>query len=218
MVGRRRDGLELSRRPLPRSFFVRSSLQVAPDLLGRDLLCTSEAGVVRARIVEVEAYLGAQDPGSHAFRGQTRRNAVMFGPAGHLYVYFTYGMHWCANIVCGDEGVAEAVLLRAALVMDGRELAAARRPRSSERDLARGPARLAQALGIDGSADGADIVRGPVRLLAGEPVDPAMIRTGPRVGVSGEGAGTPWRYWIDGVPEVSAYRAAVRRPRSARGG
>lgn len=142
----------------------------------------------------------------------------MFGPAGHLYVYFSYGMHWCANIVCGAEGTADAVLLRAAVVVEGREVAAARRPRSSARDLARGPARLAQALGIDGSADGADVVRGPVRVLTGEPVEPAMIRTGPRVGVSGAGAATPWRYWIDGVPEVSAYRAAVRRPRSAGGG
>jgi DNA-3-methyladenine glycosylase len=171
---------------------------------------------VCARLVEVEAYLGADDPGSHAFRGQTPRNAVMFGPAGHLYVYFTYGMHWCANVVCGTAGTAEAVLLRAAVVLDGREISTARRPHSTARDLARGPARLTQALGIDGSWNGADIVTGPLRILPGKPPDPVTVRSGPRVGVSGAGGPTPWRFWIDGVPEVSTYRPGVVRKRSAR--
>jgi len=201
---------------LPRSFFARSSLDVAPDLLGRDVRAVSEAGVVRARLVEVEAYLGSDDPGSHAFRGQAPRNTVMFGPPGHLYVYFTYGMHWCANVVCGREGVAEAVLLRAAVILDGRDVALSRRPKSTARDLARGPARLAKALDLDGSDNGADIVCGGLQFLAGQPVSAAEIRTGPRVGVAGAGAPTPWRYWVDGVAEVSAYRAAVvRAPRKA---
>lgn len=208
----------LTGKVLPRRFYARSALDVAPDLLGRHVGCETESGVVRARLVEVEAYLGADDPGSHAYRGQTRRNGVMFGPAGHLYVYFSYGMHWCINVVCGTEGVAEAVLLRAATVLDGVPLAQSRRPRSTARDLARGPARLAQALGIDGTWDGIDVVSGPLRLFAGQPPAAADIRTGPRVGVSGAGGTAPWRYWIDGVPEVSTYRPAVRRPRSIRDG
>lgn len=167
--------------------------------------------------MEVEAYLGAEDPGSHAFRGRTQRNAVMFGPPGHLYVYFTYGMHWCANVVCGVDGVAEAVLLRAAAVVDGGDLAAARRPTSTARDLARGPARLTKALGIDGQWNGSDIVAGKLRLFAGHPPAAPEIVSGPRVGVAGAGAETPWRYWISGAPEVSVYRPAVRRTRSVRG-
>lgn len=177
--------------------------------------------MVRARLVEVEAYLGSEDPGSHAFRGRTRRNETMFGPPGHLYVYFSYGMHWCMNVVCGAEGVAEAVLLRAAVILDGADLAAARRRGGSARDLARGPARLAQALGVDGSWDGTDLCSGALRsetelqLLAGLPAAGGEVRSGPRVGVAGAGAVAPWRFWIDGVPEVSAYRAALRRKRSA---
>ncbi|MDQ1709893.1 MAG: DNA-3-methyladenine glycosylase [Frankiaceae bacterium] len=141
----------------------------------------------------------------------------MFGPPGHLYVYFTYGMHWCANVVCGRAGTAEAVLLRAAVVLDGRDLVIARRPRSTARDLARGPARLTQALGIDGSWNGADLVSGPLRILPGGQAEPAAIRSGPRVGVSGAGGPTPWRFWVDGVAEVSAYRPGVVRKRSAAG-
>ena len=211
---RREARVQLSDRPLPRSFFARSSLEVAPDLLGRDVRAVSEAGVVRARLVEVEAYQGSADPGSHAFRGETPRNCVMFGPPGHLYVYFTYGIHWCANVVCGQDGIAEAILLRAAVILQGRDIVASRRPRSTTRDLARGPARLAKALALDGSDNGADIVRGGLQFLPGEPAPATTIRTGPRVGVAGAGALTPWRYWIDGVPEVSTYRpAVVRGPR-----
>ncbi len=199
---------------LPRSFYQRSALEVAPDLLGCDLVCDAPTGSVRVRLVEVEAYLGSQDPGSHAFRGPTRRNATMFGPAGHLYVYFTYGMHWCINVVCATEGVAEAVLLRAAVVVEGIEHAQVRRPASSARDLARGPARLSRALGIDGSWDGADLLAGPVRILASEPPTGA-VESGPRVGVAGPGGVTPWRFWLAGVPEVSVYRPSAR-PGSAR--
>jgi DNA-3-methyladenine glycosylase len=160
------------------------------------------------RITEVEAYLGEQDPGSHAFRGPTRRNRVMYGPAGHLYVYFTYGMHVCANVVCGSEGEATGVLLRAGEVISGVEAARERRLTSkADADLARGPARLCVALGITLGDDGVDLDTGPIRLEP--PRHPvASFATGPRTGVSGEG-GTdayPWRFWIPGDPTVSPYK------------
>ncbi len=201
-------------RALPRSFFARSVLDVAPDLLGRVLVAADgRGGIVGVRLTEVEAYRAADDPGSHAYRGETPRNAVMFGPPGHVYVYFTYGMHWCMNLVCQRAGEAAAVLLRAGEVVLGEDLARARRPRSRELDLARGPARLAQALGVDGTLNGADLSAGPIRIHRGTAVDPRRVRTGPRVGVAGAGAPTPWRFWIDGDPHVSAYRPAVRRRR-----
>ena len=185
--------------------------EVAPRLLGSVL----RANGVAVRLTEVEAYAGEADPGSHAFRGRTPRTEVMFGPAGRAYVYFTYGMHWCMNVVCGPDGMASAVLLRAGEVIEGLDLARERRPRSKDRDLARGPARLTQALAIDGSYGGVDLLKrtSPVRLLAGTPVDPNGISTGPRVGVGGDGAATPWRFWITGEPTVSVYRPAVPRRR-----
>lgn len=174
-----------------------------------------------ARIVEVEAYRGGDDPGSHAFRGRTARNATMWGPGGHLYVYFTYGMHWCANVVAGGEGCAQAVLLRAASPEGGVEaMRAARRarsPRVAERDLCRGPARLCQAFGIDAAHDGADLVSGDrgLRLVDDGTPPPSRPATGPRVGLSA-GAELPWRYWVPDHPGVSAYRpAAPRRRRQA---
>jgi DNA-3-methyladenine glycosylase len=202
-------------RPVPREFFDRPVLEVAPDLLGAVIEHRSPQGVVAVRLTEVEAYDGERDPGSHAFRGQTPRNAVMFGPPGHVYVYFTYGMHWCMNLVCGPEGLASAVLLRAGEVVVGEPLALARRTTAkSARDLARGPARLTVALGIDGTYDGADAAdaASPLRVVTGWS-DPASVRTGPRVGVSGDGAHHPWRFWLDGEPTVSTYRPAVRRRR-----
>jgi DNA-3-methyladenine glycosylase len=187
--------------------------QVAPTLLGAIL----RAGDVAVRLTEVEAYAGEFDPGSHAFRGRTPRTEVMFGPPGRAYVYFTYGMHWCMNVVTGPEGDASAVLLRAGEVVDGLETARARRPHLSDRDLARGPARLTKALGIDGSYDGTDLFArsSPLLLLPGEPIDPAAVRSGPRVGVAGAGAATPWRFWLDGEPTVSAYKPAVPRARGS---
>jgi DNA-3-methyladenine glycosylase len=179
-------------------------LDVAPLLLG----ATLRHGGVTIRITEVEAYDGANDPGSHAFRGPTRRNEVMFGPAGHLYTYFTYGMHHCANVVCGPEGVASAVLLRAGEVVEGLEAARARRGRSPDRDLARGPARLCSALGLDLTHNGLDL---DGALVLGEPVEPAAISTGPRVGLR-LAADRPWRFWITGEPSVSRYVAARPRP------
>jgi DNA-3-methyladenine glycosylase len=180
-------------------------LEVAPRLLGSTL----RHGPVACRITEVEAYDGPHDPGSHAFRGRTPRNAVMFGPAGHLYVYFTYGMHFCCNVVCGPEGTPSAVLLRAGAVLEGLELARSRRPAArSDRDLARGPARLCQALGIGREHNGHDLTRVPLVLERGPAV--TEVRTGPRVGLR-EAADRPWRFWLPDEPSVSVYRPAVRR-------
>ncbi|MDO3704273.1 DNA-3-methyladenine glycosylase [Micromonospora sp. C28SCA-DRY-2] len=187
-------------------------LPAARGLLG----CRLTAGGVTVRITEVEAYAGtAGDPASHAHRGRTPRNAVMFGPAGHAYVYFTYGMHWCMNVVTGPAGEAAAVLLRAGEVVDGLDVARARRPAvRRDVDLARGPARLCAALGIDRSAYGSHLLGdGPVRLRpADAPVPADAVAAGPRVGVTGA-HDLPWRFWIAGDPTVSAYRRHVPRTR-----
>jgi DNA-3-methyladenine glycosylase len=181
-------------------------LEIAPRLLGGVL----RHGRVACRITEVEAYDGPNDPGSHAYRGPTPRNAVMFGAAGHLYVYFTYGMHWCCNVVCGPEGTASAVLLRAGEVVDGVETARGRRPAArSDRELARGPARLCQALAIGRDQNGHDLAAPPLTLELGAPED--EVRSGPRVGLRAA-ADRPWRFWLPDEPTVSTYRpAAVRR-------
>ena len=207
---------------IPREFFARPSVEVAPDLLGCVLEHETADGLVAVELTEVEAYAGRSDPASHAYRGKTRRNAVMFGPPGHAYVYFTYGMHFCVNMVClGEEGSASAVLLRAGAIIAGEDLARARRARGpgvvASRDLARGPARLCQALAIDRSLDGADVcvAQSPLRVRAGagHPARSATILTGPRVGVS-SAAEIPWRFWYEGDPTVSVYRPHVpRRPK-----
>lgn len=186
---------------------------VAPLLLGG--LITSDLGDERVviRLTEVEAYGGVgEDPGSHAFRRQTPRNASMFGPAGHAYVYFTYGMHWCLNVVTGPMGSAGAVLLRAGEVVDGVEVARARRgERVRDRDLARGPARLAVALGVDRDVDGIDLLPTTARLRLTMPVEQASVVTaGPRTGVAGAGAHMPWRFHLPAEPSVSPYRRATR--------
>ncbi|WP_298331349.1 DNA-3-methyladenine glycosylase [Haloactinopolyspora sp.] len=204
------------RRSINRSDLARTGLEVAPELLGCVLRHESAEGVVAVRLTEVEAYMGADDPGSHAYRGRTKRNEVMFGPAGHLYVYFTYGMHFCANVVCGEPGRATAVLLRAGEVVEGEELAYARRTAAgavrARHDLGRGPARLAVALGLDRAHNGCDVLgAGPVTLLPRDGDAPADISTGPRVGVrgvGGDGDVHPWRFWITGDPTVSRYRRA----------
>jgi DNA-3-methyladenine glycosylase len=241
-----------------RAFLARPATEVAPELLGCVLEHETAAGLVAVELTEVEAYAGQADPASHAYRGMTRRNAVMFGPPGHAYVYFTYGMHFCVNVVCSGEGSVSAVLLRAGAVIEGEDLARARRshrrpgraqnqetsppaaPRQAPlawRDLARGPARLCQALDIDRSLDGADVcvASSPLRLrpagrdgYAGAGIttrlgaglasgdDPAQtprtIASGPRVGVS-MAAEVPWRFWFAGDPTVSVYRAHVPRQR-----
>ena len=183
-------------------------LDVAPRLLGAVL----RHGGVAVRITEVEAYDGPNDPGSHAYRGQTDRNAVMFGPPGRLYVYFTYGMHHCCNVVCGPTETPSAVLVRAGEVVDGIDVARSRRGGVIDRDLARGPARLCQALDITRDQNGADVSSGPLTLVRGDPI--TDHRTGPRVGLRGA-PDRPWRYWIPGEPTVSAYRPAKPRPRPA---
>jgi DNA-3-methyladenine glycosylase len=191
-------------------------LDVARGLLGQVLEARSPAGTVALRLTEVEAYAGAADPASHAFRGRTARNDVMFGPAGHLYVYFVYGMHWCCNVVCGPEGMPNAVLLRAGVVVSGVDLARSRRVSTrSDVDLARGPARLATALGIDSAANGIDLCAGAsaVRLLAGDPTPDELVHRGPRVGVAAAGE-LPWRLWVAGDPSVSQYRPGGGRRRS----
>jgi DNA-3-methyladenine glycosylase len=196
---------------LGRGFFDAPSLDVAPRLLGQIIEHRTPDGVVRVRLTEVEAYLGGDDPASHAFRGRTPRNSVMFGPPGFVYVYFTYGMHYCANLVCGPDDVASAVLLRAGRVIDGIALATDRRKGAAERDLARGPARLAVALGIGRADNGLDacVRPSPLRALRGTSVADSY-RTGPRVGVS-TGVDVAWRFWIDGDDTVSAYRRHVSR-------
>ncbi|MCX5379143.1 DNA-3-methyladenine glycosylase [Streptomyces sp. NBC_00091] len=206
------------RTPLPRSFFDRPVLTVAPDLLGRILVRRTPDGPLELRITEVEAYEGPADPGSHAYRGRTARNASMFGPPGHAYVYFIYGMWFSLNLVCGPPGHASGVLLRAGEVTVGAELAAKRRLSArNPHELAKGPARLATALDVDRSLDGADLCGGPdspLSLLAGTPTPPDLVGNGPRTGVSGAGAVHPYRYWITGDPTVSPYRphAPRRRP------
>jgi DNA-3-methyladenine glycosylase len=181
-------------------------LDVAPRLLGGTL----RHGPVAVRLTEVEAYDGANDAGSHAYRGPTPRTTVMFGPPGHLYCYFTYGMHVCCNVVTGPDGLASAVLLRAGEIVEGIEVARARRPGSTDRDLARGPARLCRALGIELADNGNDLVTGPITLQLGEQVP--EVSTGPRVGLRGD-PDVPWRFWATGDPTVSAYRPAVVRRR-----
>jgi DNA-3-methyladenine glycosylase len=190
------------RRVLTRSFYARDSRTVAPELLNKVLVRDDGR---RARIVEVEAYEGSIDPGSHAYRGETRRNRTMFRGPGLLYVYFTYGMHWCANAVCGEVGSGVAVLLRAGAPLEGRDLMRKARPRARlERDLCSGPAKLCQAFGIEGSFDGADLVRRDrgVWIADDGTPPPARPRRSTRIGLS---AGTehPWRWFVDGDPNVS---------------
>ena len=212
------DGLDPGS-PLPGAFYDRPVLEVAHDLLGCVIEHRSAAGRVAVRLTEVEAYDGETDPGSHAFRGRTARNATMFGPPGRTYVYFTYGMHWCLNLVSSPAGAASAVLLRAGDVVSGAPLARRRRTTSrTDRDLARGPARLTVALGVTGELDGTDATDpGSVLVVrVGPRPDPDRVLTGPRVGVAGEGGRVPWRFWLSGEPSVSPYRpAAAPRQRVA---
>ncbi|WP_083259897.1 DNA-3-methyladenine glycosylase [Cellulosimicrobium cellulans] len=207
---------------LARDWFARDVHDVARDLLGAFLIRRSEDGVVTLRVTEVEAYDGERDPGSHAYRGRTERNRAMFGEPGHLYVYRHLGLHHCVNVVTGPEGRASAVLLRAGEVVRGADVARARRTArgrcDTDRQIARGPARLAVALDLDLRLYGADLTDPDGALVVHRPAAPArpQIATGPRVGVSGTGGdGTlyPWRYWIADDPTVSAYRRVSARSR-----
>jgi len=204
--------------PVDRGLLAGDPVDVAPELLGKLLVVGDRAG----RIVEVEAYRGESDPASHAYRGRTARNSTMFGRAGLCYVYFTYGMHFCVNVVCGSEDEARAVLIRALAPERGldamRSARMARRATSpADRELCRGPANLAQALGIDRSHDGCDLLApglrsdgsGGPRLLDDRAPAPTRIGRGPRVGVRAAGAGLRWRFWVLGDPCVSGPRAAA---------
>ncbi|MFC9847543.1 DNA-3-methyladenine glycosylase [Streptomyces sp. NPDC060223] len=190
--------------------------EVAPKLLGAILTHETPEGTVSIAITETEAYSGSDDPASHAYRGRTPRNAVMFGRAGHLYVYRSHGLHWCANVVTGADGVATAVLIRAGRVIEGEDLARERRGNKVEGPrLARGPGNLCQALGITAEHNGTDLLTGAsVALSGGEPVPAALIRAGPRVGVS---KAHDWqhRFYLAGDPTVSAYRLSPRAKPSA---
>jgi len=192
-------------RPISRRFLARDSRQVAPELLNKLLV----AGPCIGRIVEVEAYAGHEDPGSHAYRGQTPRNATMFGPAGHLYVYFTYGMHWCANVVTGAPGVAQAVLLRALAPVEGLDVMRSRRARArADWQLCAGPARLCEALAITGAFDGTDLTRrhdSRPWLADDGVVPPPTPGVSRRVGLS-KGVEHPWRWWVPDDPNVSRSR------------
>ncbi|WP_375493425.1 DNA-3-methyladenine glycosylase [uncultured Jatrophihabitans sp.] len=194
------------------------ALTLAPRLLGAVLVSAVGGEDVAVRLTEVEAYEGVDDPASHAFRGRTNRTAVMFGPPGHLYCYFTYGMHWCANVVCGPDGTAAAVLLRAGEVVDGLPVARARRPAAKrDADLARGPARLATCLGLGAATNGVDLFDpgSPVRLAAVASRRPRGVQAGPRVGISAA-ADRLWRFWLADEPSVSAYKAGTRATRGHR--
>jgi DNA-3-methyladenine glycosylase len=200
---------------LPRSFYARAATEVAPDLLGQVLVRELPDGTrAAARIVEVEAY-GPDDPASHAFRGMTPRNARMFGPPGHLYVYFTYGMHFCMNAVCGRAGQGTAVLFRAGEPLEGVEGMRVRRGRERILELCSGPGRFTQALGVTRSEDGADLVDGPSVWVERASRSEAIV-TGIRIGV--RETTRSWRYWLEGNSFVSRGRPGppTRKTRASR--
>lgn len=218
----RKPGTDAGREPapLPRAFYARPAPVVARALLGRTLVGGSGRGRVAGRIVEVEAYRGAQDPASHAYRGETARNRVMFGAPGHAYVYFTYGMHHCVNVVCAREGRAEAVLIRALEPLAGLAPAARRRGLDDPARLMRGPGCVAQAFGLDRTFDGTDLL-GHALWIADGPADRRGRRVahGPRIGIR-VGLEHPWRFWLSGDPFVSGSarqnRGSIPRGRAGR--
>lgn len=193
-------GLDPGERRLPRRFYRRSPLNVAPDLLHKVLVHGDRAG----RIVEVEAYLGTDDPASHAFRGPTPRTEIMFGPPGHLYVYFSYGMHWCANAVADEPGTAGAVLIRALAPLRGVDAMMAARPAARRPvDLCNGPAKACQAMGITGDHDGLDLTRGQGPTIVDDGTEPpAAVDIGPRVGIS-VATDWPFRFSVPADPHRS---------------
>lgn len=202
--------MTVARRRVGRAFYAHPALAVAEGLLGRMLVFESDDGPLGGRIVEVEAYGGDDDPASHAYSGRTARNATMWGPPGHAYVYFTYGMHHCVNLVTGDEGVAAAVLIRAMTPEIGVETMHERRPHLEPARLLSGPGRVCAGLGITREHDGLDLVRGPLYVGAGGRV-PARIARGPRIGIR-RGLDRRWRLWVAGNASVSAGDGARAPP------
>jgi len=193
-------------RALPRSFYDRDALELAPALLNKLLVRTGDGPRLSARIVEVEAYRGADDPGSHSFRRRTPRNETMFGPPGHLYVYFSYGNHWCMNVVSGPGAQPHAVLLRAAAPLAGVDTMRERRVAARrDRDLCSGPGRLGQAFGVDRSHDGLDLVRGEIRIVDDGVAPPARPGVSTRIGLApGKGEARRYRFYVAGDENVSA--------------
>ncbi len=199
-------------KPVPRSFYRRDSRVVAPELLNKIL---ASADGRAGRIVEVEAYCGTMDPAAHTYRGKTARNATMFGAPGHMYVYFTYGMHWCCNAVCGDHD-GSAVLIRALDPIAGLDLMRTARVRArTDRDLCSGPARLAQAMGITGSDDGVDLVgtSGRYMILQDGMPPPEKATSTPRIGIS-KATEHEWRWFVPDNEHVSALKRAAKRSRT----
>ncbi len=187
---------------LPRRFFVRDPVVLARDLLGRVLFYKTPEGLLAGRIVETEAYTGAADPASHAFRGPTARNAVMFGPAGHAYVYFTYGMHHCLNVTAGAQGTAGAVLLRALEPLAGVEIMRARGDHGPESRLLSGPGKVGRAFGLSLVDNGRDFTRGPLGLATGAPVPDREVAISRRIGIS-RAVDLPYRFAVLSSPSVS---------------
>ncbi|NOX62846.1 MAG: DNA-3-methyladenine glycosylase [Chloroflexi bacterium] len=193
---------------LSREFYARTALEVAPDLLGCLLVRELDGERLVGRIVETEAYYGEEDAASHAFRGPTERNRAMFGPAGHAYIYLIYGMYYCLNVVTGEEGRGEAVLIRALEPLQGIEMMKQRRGRDKVRELTNGPAKLCQALGIDRRLYGHDLTLGRVLWIESGPRPHEPILTGPRVGVRGDehARNAAWRFYLQHNPFVSPAR------------
>jgi DNA-3-methyladenine glycosylase len=197
----------------PPAFYDRDPRLVARALLGAVLECRTADGLVAGRVVETEAYLGAEDPGCHAVVGRTRRTWHLFGPPGRAYVYRIYGMYWCFNAVTLPEGVGSAALVRAVEPLDGVALMRRRRPRAaSDRELTNGPSKLCAAFGIDGALDGVSLQAPPLVLRAAPPVDDADVVVTPRIGLT-RGAELPYRYFVRESPYVS--RTPARFPRAA---
>jgi DNA-3-methyladenine glycosylase len=197
--------------PIERETLAAPAVVVAPTLLGATIRSDVGGRSVTVRITEVEAYEGAADPASHAYRGPTRRNAVMYGDAGYLYCYFVYGMHWCANVVCGESGSAAAVLLRAAEIVTGESAARSRTPsKLPASKLASGPARLARCLGLTGVHTGLDLLDTQSSVQLTELAPSLEFESGPRVGIA-VAVDDPWRFWLAGEPSVPAYRRGGKR-------
>jgi len=191
---------------MPRAFYDRDALEIAPELLNKLLVRTDGGPRLAARIVEVEAYRGADDPGSHSYRRRTPRNATMFGPPGHLYVYFSYGNHWCMNVVAGPGLQPHAVLLRAAAPLAGVDTMRERRVAARrDRDLCSGPGRLGQAFGVNRTHDGLDLVRGGIRILDDGVAPPTRPGVSARIGLAaGKGEAQPWRFYVEDDENVSS--------------